>query len=55
MYPDFESFVNSTTAARLNGYVVSMGNMEEFEKDVAKMNLPEDTEKKLRELMDTIW
>ncbi len=55
MYPDFTSFVDSTTAARLNGYVSGKGNMEEFERDINKMNLPEKTEKNLRDLLDMIW
>ncbi|RQD71367.1 MAG: peptide-methionine (S)-S-oxide reductase [Tindallia sp. MSAO_Bac2] len=55
MYPDFTSFVDSTTAARLNGYVSGKGNMEAFEEDIAKINLSEETETKIRELLDIIW
>ncbi len=55
MYPNFTSFIDSTTAARLNGYVSGKGDMEAFEKDISQISLSEKTEARIRELLDIIW
>ncbi|SFH90376.1 peptide-methionine (S)-S-oxide reductase [Tindallia magadiensis] len=55
MYSEFNHFVDSTTAARLNGYVAGKGTMEDFEQDIAKINLSEETEQRIRELLEILW
>lgn len=55
MYPDFTSFVDSTTAARLNGYIAGKGNREDFEREIKKINLSQKSEKQLRDLLEMIW
>ena len=52
LYPSFDRFVDSTTAARLNGYVAGYGTAEQFEEDMALLSLPEPVEKRLRQLVE---
>lgn len=39
LYPDFQGFVDSTTAARLNGYLGGNGTCERFMKEVEQFGL----------------
>lgn len=55
MYPSFDSFVDSTTAARINGYVAGYGTQEQFEEDVTLISLPEPVERQLRKRVEAYW
>lgn len=52
LYPSFDGFVDSTTAARLNGYVAGYGTAEQFEADMALISLPEPAAQRLRRLVE---
>lgn len=46
MYPNMEDLVNSTAAARVNGYLDGYGNLQEIEAEVGNLGLsPEGTNK----------
>ncbi len=49
LYPDFDAFVDSTTAARVNGYIGGYGTREQFEEDLQAMELPEGTADAVRQ------
>lgn len=55
MYPSFDGFVDSTTAARINGYVAGYGTQEQFEEDIELISLPEPVEKQLRRRVEGYW
>jgi len=55
MYPSFDGFVESTTAARINGYVAGYGTKEQFEEDMAVISLPESVERQLRRMVEAYW
>ena len=43
MYPNFEGFVDSTAAARLNGFVSSRGTVEQLKEEVDGYGIPLET------------
>jgi peptide-methionine (S)-S-oxide reductase len=53
IYPDFNDIVNSTAAARVNGYLAGHGTQERLEAEIASFGLPEKTERKLWEGLGT--
>lgn len=55
LYPSFDGLVDSTTAARINGYVAGYGTEEQFEEDMALIPLPEDVERQLRRMVEAYW
>jgi len=55
LYPSFDGFVDSTTAARINGYVAGHGTQEQFEEDMALISLPEPVENQLRQRAEAYW
>lgn len=55
LYPSFDGFVDSTTAARINGYVAGYGTQEQFEEDMAVISLPAPVEQMLRRRVETYW
>lgn len=42
VYPEFDAFVDSTAAARVNGYLGGHGSLEQFEKEREALGLSED-------------
>lgn len=50
IYPDFNDFVASTVAARLNGYVSGFGSPETLEKDIKILGLSPEGEAAIRSL-----
>jgi peptide-methionine (S)-S-oxide reductase len=50
-YPDFQDFVNSTAAARLNGYVSGNGSKESLEEELDSLGLSPAGSEKLRGLV----
>ena len=40
IYPDGKTFVNSTAAARVNGYLSGYGTAERLEKEIDSLGLP---------------
>lgn len=55
MYPSLDDFVDSTTAARINGYIAGYGSSEQFEEEMALINLPEPVETQLRRMAEAYW
>ncbi len=47
-YDSFQDFIDSTTAARLNGYAAGHGDRDSLEKDLAVLGLSQDTADWLR-------
>jgi peptide-methionine (S)-S-oxide reductase len=52
MYPDFDDLVNSTAAARVNGYVGGHGTTEQLEEEIDKLGLSSEAQEKLREIAE---
>lgn len=52
-YPDFDSLVDSTEAARVNGYLGGNGDREKLIAEMDALGLPEKTKKKVVEVMGT--
>jgi peptide-methionine (S)-S-oxide reductase len=50
IYPDPENFVNSTAAARLNGYVGGWGDPDQLEQQINIFGLSESGKQELREI-----
>ena len=50
VYPDTEDFVNSTAAARLNGYAGVYGTEEQLKKELDNLGLSEAAEERLLEI-----
>lgn len=50
IYPDEKDFVNSTAAARLNGYLDGKGRMRQLDAEIGKLGLSEEGQKRLRKL-----
>lgn len=50
IYPDAIDFINSTAAARLNGYAGGNGSVEALKEQIASFGLSEAGEKKLLEI-----
>ena len=49
VYPQEQQFVDSTTAARLNGYIGGFGTSEQLEAELETFGLSEQAERYLRE------
>jgi methionine-S-sulfoxide reductase len=47
MYPTFEDFVNSTAAARVNGYLAGDGSYERLQAEIESLGLSEAAKQKL--------
>lgn len=47
VYPSDEEFVNSTAAARVNGYLAGYGNVEALDKEFASLGLSSEAREKL--------
>ena len=50
IYPDERDFVNSTAAARLNGYLDGHGSERQLAEEVGKLGLDEDGQRRLLKL-----
>jgi len=50
MYPDAKSFVDSTAAARVNGYVGGNGTLEQVRETVGQLGLSEGGQERLLEI-----
>jgi hypothetical protein len=50
IYPDPKDFVDSTAAARVNGYVGGNGTMEQLEKEIDRLGLSKEGQETLREI-----
>ena len=53
MYPDTDSFVSSTAAARVNGYVGGFGTLASLKKDVSGLGLSLQAQARLVELVSS--
>jgi peptide-methionine (S)-S-oxide reductase len=51
MYPSDDDFVNSTAAARVNGYLAGYGTPEALEKELNSLGLSTDANKKLMDIV----
>ena len=51
MYPE-SNLVNSTAAAKVNGYIVGYGNRDKLEESISDFGLTSETQEKLIELFD---
>jgi methionine-S-sulfoxide reductase len=51
MYPDFWDLVDSTVAARLNGYVAGYGSREQLEEEIESFGLSDRSEDYVREIV----
>jgi peptide-methionine (S)-S-oxide reductase len=51
MYPSMGDLINSTAAARVNGYLDGYGNLEEIEEEVDSLGLSSEGSKKLLEMV----
>ena len=47
MYPKFDHVIDSTAAARMNGYVCGYGDMAQLKREVADYGLPLEAQQKL--------
>ena len=47
MYPEFGGVIDSTAAARMNGYVCGYGDMARLKSEVAEYGLPQEAQQKL--------
>ena len=54
IYPAIEDFVNSTAAARLNGYFGGYGTLIDLKKKLNNLGLPPGTSKKLLEIVEDL-
>ena len=54
IYPATEDFVNSTAAARINGYLGSYGTLTALEAELNTLNFPPERSKKLLEILGRI-
>lgn len=52
-YPKFKDFIDSTAAARINGYVKGLGTMEQLMKEIDLLGLSEKGKKRLIEIVDS--
>jgi len=51
-YPEVEDFINSTAAARINGYVKGLGTMDELIVEIGDFNLSEQSNKRLLNIVE---
>jgi hypothetical protein len=52
MYPDFDDLVDSTAAARVNGYAGGHGTLEQLEDEIDKLGLSAEEQETLREMVE---
>ncbi|MDF2891931.1 MAG: Methionine sulfoxide reductase [Clostridia bacterium] len=52
-YPDFKDFVDSTAAARINGYLKGLGTMDMLMEEIETFGLSEKGKKRLIEIVDS--
>ena len=52
IYPDMSDFINSTAVARLNGYVLGYGTLEDLHEELDSYGLSERGKEKLLKLAD---
>lgn len=52
-YTDFKEFVNSTAAARVNGYVKGIGSMERLMQEIEQFGLSDRGKIRLIEIVDS--
>ncbi|MDF2591606.1 MAG: Methionine sulfoxide reductase [Clostridia bacterium] len=52
-YPKFKDFVDSTAAARINGYVKGLGTMNQLMGEIDKLGLSDKGKKRLIEIVDS--
>lgn len=50
-YPDFQGFVDSTAAARLNGYLDGEGSAAQLERELPLLGLSEPSAEKMRRIV----
>jgi methionine-S-sulfoxide reductase len=50
MYPDFDDLVDSTAAARVNGYVGGHGTREQLEDEIGRLGLSSEEQETLRQI-----
>jgi len=50
LYPDFDSFVLSTSAARINGFLGGYGTSDDFERMFSELGLPPEILKKIKKI-----
>lgn len=50
-YPNFRDFINSTSAARVNGYVGGYGTPEALREDLSSLGLSETAGKRLLQIV----
>lgn len=53
LYSSFKEFVNSRAAARVNGYVKGIGNMEMLMKEIDEFGLSDRGKKRLIDIVDS--
>lgn len=51
LYPDWDDFVNSTVAARVNGYVAGYGTLEALEAEIRSLGLSPEISQRLLHLI----
>jgi peptide-methionine (S)-S-oxide reductase len=51
MYPNMKDLVNSTAAARVNGYLDGYGHLEEIEEEVGNLGLSSEGTQKLMDIV----
>ena len=52
MYPDFDDLVDSTAAARVNGYAGGHGTLEQLEDEIGRLGLSAEEQETLREMVE---
>ncbi len=52
-YPKFKDFVDSTSAARVNGYLKGLGTMEQLMGEIDMLGLSDKGKKRLIEIVDS--
>ncbi|MEL7566225.1 MAG: hypothetical protein AAGU27_15250 [Dehalobacterium sp.] len=50
-YPDFKDFIDSTLAARLNGYAAGYGSLSVMEKELNSLGLWPEEQKRLGQIL----
>ncbi len=51
-YPDERDFINSTAAARINGFLYGYGSAEEVDSEIDRLGLPPEMARKLHEYVN---
>jgi hypothetical protein len=53
IYPDFDEFLNSTTIARVNGYIGGYGSLSSVKKEIDMLEISSEKKKKLKKLVSS--